>query len=104
MAVAAGRENELKAQKRTVEVPGRLRCPIQTFVQPVEATSPAAAALTHTYVLCTDKEEHGANRQRIIRSAARARAEGWRCFELSIGHHPTWTMPQELASLLLELT
>ena len=74
--------------------------PFKTATQPIEVKSPAAAALPHTYLLCTDKAEMGRGAQGFIRSAARAQAKGWQYFELGTGHAPMYTMPQELVGLL----
>lgn len=77
--------------------------PFKTFTQPIDVKSPAAAALPHTYIFCTEKAEMGAVGQGIVRSAARAQAKGWQYYELNTGHHPMWTIPQELVDLFLGL-
>ena len=77
--------------------------PFKTFTQSIRVGNPAAAALPRTYILCTDKAEMGAVGQAILRSAAKAQAQGWQYFELETGHHPMWTMPEEVVRLLLRL-
>jgi pimeloyl-ACP methyl ester carboxylesterase len=77
--------------------------PFKALVQPIDVKNPAAAALPHTYIFCTEKEEMGVRGQGVIRSAARAQAAGWPYYELQTGHHPMWTMPQELVGLLNKL-
>ena len=75
--------------------------PLKTFFQPFHLKSEAAKALPRTYIFCTDKAEMGIRGQGIIRSALRAKSEGWIYHELNTGHHPMWTMPVELTNLLL---
>ena len=76
--------------------------PVKTLTQPVTAQDPAAAALPRTYIACTDKPALPLFAG-LTAAAARARAAGWRYCELPTGHMPVWTMPQELAALLLDL-
>ncbi len=77
--------------------------PLKTFLHPFRLINASARALPRTYIFCTDKEEMGIRGQGIIRSAGRAKAEGWPYHELPTGHHPMWTMPAELTELLLKI-
>ena len=76
--------------------------PFKTMTQPLQITNPAAAALPHTFIHCTDKwpvQKFDA----MAVSAARAQAAGWHYRELPTTHMAMWTMPRELTDLLLEL-
>ncbi len=77
--------------------------PLQTFLQPFRLRNEAAASLPRTYIFCTEKSEMGIRGQGIIRSAGRAKSAGWPYHELPTGHHPMWTMPDELTALLLQI-
>ena len=71
---------------------------LQTFVQPARLASAAAAALPRTFIYC-----HQPPLGLFESSVAKARAGGWRCFEMATGHCPPVTAPQQLADLLLRL-
>lgn len=77
--------------------------PAKTLFQPIEIRNAASAGIPRVYIFCTEKEEMGPGGLGIIRSAERARALGWEYYELPTGHHPMWTMPQELVDLLVEV-
>jgi pimeloyl-ACP methyl ester carboxylesterase len=77
----------------------RLPQPLDTYTQPVQLTNPGAATLSHTYILCTDKDPNDP----FVHFARRAQAAGWRYNELESGHFPMLTMPRELARLLSQL-
>ena len=73
--------------------------PLKTFTQPIALKNEKVTAmLPRTFVFCT-APRHPA----IIRSAERARSQGWRYYELPTGHMAMLTMPKELADILLEL-
>jgi len=77
----------------------RLPQPLDTYTQPVQLANPAAGALPHTYILCTDKDPNDP----FVHFARQAKASGWRYSELESGHFPMLTMPRELARLLSRL-
>ncbi len=76
--------------------------PFKTMTQPLQINNPAAAALPHTYIHCTDKWPVQAFDPMTV-SAARAQAAGWQYRELPTTHMAMWTMPHKLTDLLLEL-
>lgn len=69
--------------------------------QPLSLTNADAARLPRTFILCTRKGE-GPIDAAIRAAAARAQEQGWRYRELPIGHTAVWTMPREVAELLVE--
>ena len=72
--------------------------PVKTLIQPISLKNPALlASIAHTYVCCTEP------RDPWDKSAQRARTEGWRYCEFATGHMVMLTMPNQFASLLLEL-
>lgn len=72
--------------------------PVKTLIQPISLKNPALlASIAHTYVCCTEP------RDPWDKSAERARTEGWRYCEFATGHMVMLTMPNQFASLLLEL-
>lgn len=75
--------------------------PFKTMTQPLQITNPAAAALPHTFIHCTDKGPVQTFDAMTV-SASRARAAGWHYRELPTTHMAMWTMPRELTDLLLE--
>jgi pimeloyl-ACP methyl ester carboxylesterase len=77
--------------------------PARTLFQSIRVENENAAGLPHAYIFCTEKGEMGPAGWGIISSAERARSEGWEYHELPTGHHPMWTMPQELARLLVDM-
>ena len=73
--------------------------PLKTGIQHISLKNTALlAAIPHTYVCCTEPRHPW-----VAKSAERARAEGWRYREFATGHMVMLTMPNEFASLLLEL-
>lgn len=72
--------------------------PWKPMTQPLVVRNAVAAALRRTFIYCT-----GSAFADIGRSAARARAAGWRYRELPADHMAMLTMPQELTALLLEV-
>ncbi len=73
--------------------------PLRTFTEPVHLGDGAASALPRTYVLCTAPAGDV-----FARIAARLRdTPGWRIEEFPTGHNIQYTMPRELADLLLAL-
>jgi pimeloyl-ACP methyl ester carboxylesterase len=75
--------------------------PLKTMTQPLQITNPAAAALPHTFIHCTDKGPVQTFDAMAV-SATRAREASWRYRELPTTHMAMWTMPRELTDLLLE--
>jgi len=76
--------------------------PFKTFTQPVEVKNPVAAAIPRTYIRCTGGPDTPSSRL-TAEAAARARAEGWRCWELPTGHDPERDAPEAVVELLLRL-
>lgn len=77
--------------------PRRMAQPIKTFTQPVRLTG-GGAALPRTYVYCTSPAGDA-----FTRIAARLRNDpSWRVVDFPTGHNVHYTMPRELADLLLE--
>ena len=74
--------------------------PLSTFHDPVRLNNPLSAEIPGTYILTL---EPGAKIDRFSHSAERARQRGWRYHELQTGHNVQWTMPNELARLLMEV-
>ena len=87
------------------DTPRRTPHPVKPMYQPVTVANPAAAALPRTFIYCTqEKEAMGPMGAPLTQAAMRAKAaEHWRYRELSTGHIPMETTPQELADLLLEV-
>lgn len=80
------------------------RCPhpFKSFTQPITVQNPAATAIPRTYIYCTaDKVGPDAPYRGISDSAERARAAGWRYFEVDAAHGIFRSHPRELADLLL---
>src|SRR4029078_2872962 len=77
--------------------------PLKTSEQIGEVKNPAAAALPHSYITCTQKSPNWSFTPILDQTAARVRAEGRRYYELPTGHYPMETMPLELANVLLDL-
>lgn len=75
--------------------------PAKTLFQPIEIRNTTSARIPRVYIFCTEKEEMGPGGLGIIHSAERARTLGWEYYELPTGHHPMWTMPQELVNLFV---
>ena len=76
--------------------PRRMPQPVKTFTQPVHITG-KAAGLPHTYVYCTDPPGDA-----FTKIAARLRTDAtWRVVDFPTSHNVQYTMPRELADLLL---
>ena len=75
--------------------------PFKTMTQPLQITNPAATALPHTFIHCTEKGPVQTFDPMAV-SAARAQAAGWQYRELPTTHMAMWTLPRELTDLLLE--
>ncbi len=76
--------------------PRRRAQPVKTFTQPVHITG-KAAGLPHTYVYCTDPPGDA-----FTKIAARLRTDAtWRVVDFPTSHNVQYTMPRELADLLL---
>jgi len=71
----------------------------ESLSPPLVVRNAAATALPRTFIYCT-----GSAFADIGRSAARARAAGWRYRELPADHMAMLTMPRELTALLLEVS
>jgi hypothetical protein len=76
--------------------------PLKTFRDPVTARNPAAMQLPRAYIFGTEHPDNPISAV-LKSSAARAKAQGWRYFELPTGHEPERDMPLELADVLLQL-
>ncbi len=84
---------------KTFAGPRRRPQPLLTFTQPIHLTEGGALGLPRLYVLCT--VPGGETFKRI---AAGLRDDpAWRVEEFATGHNLNYTMPRELAELLLEL-
>jgi pimeloyl-ACP methyl ester carboxylesterase len=77
--------------------------PAQTLRQRLNLQNPIARALPRMYIYCGEKRPDDPVYGPTIRAAQRAKAEGWRYRELATGHQPEVDVPEELASLLLEV-
>lgn len=75
--------------------------PLKTYLDPVVADDPRAAALPRTYIYCTQKEP-GLAAAFTAHGAQVARQAGWRYHELPTAHEPEQTAPEALTALLLE--
>jgi pimeloyl-ACP methyl ester carboxylesterase len=73
--------------------------PLATYTEPVPAGGPASAALPRTFIHCTA----GQTTPVFAPFAKRARADGWLVHELPTGHCAMLTLPNEVATLLLDL-
>lgn len=72
--------------------------PLKADTQRLDVKNPAAAAIPHTYIRCTDT-----NFGNLPQAAERARRKGWKYLELNTGHLPMQTAPNELTDLLLKM-
>ena len=70
--------------------------PARTLYDQVVTSSPAAAGLPHTYIICPTPGQPAPRAP----FAERARRNGWECHELAAGHFVFATMPAELSELL----
>jgi pimeloyl-ACP methyl ester carboxylesterase len=75
--------------------------PYSTLTQKIRVASPEAAALPHSYVLCTERPSGWPFGPVLAMCAARARAGGWSYHELPTGHALWRTAPDEVAKLLI---
>lgn len=80
--------------------------PIKTFTQPLRLTRPAGD-VPRTYILCTSGRSFNglAEFKQLISSVPllkELRAPDWRFLELDTGHYPMFSMPTQLADLLIE--
>jgi pimeloyl-ACP methyl ester carboxylesterase len=67
--------------------------------EPVAVRNAAARVLPRTYIYCADKPDDPL----FAQFAQRARGDAaWRYRELPTGHEAVWTMPREVADLLIE--
>ncbi len=73
--------------------------PLATYTEPVPAGSARSAALPRAFIHCTA----GPTTPVFAPFAAKARAEGWKWYELATGHCAMLTMPTEVMELLLQL-
>lgn len=71
---------------------------IRCFEQPLRLPTNAAASLDRTYIACV-AEDYPA-RPSFARFAERAKAEGWRYYELPTGHDCHVEMPEAFCELL----
>ncbi len=71
---------------------------LATFQDSVSVKNPVAAKIPGTYILTLNP---GAKTDNFSKSADRARRRGWQYHELRTGHNVQWTMPKELALLLM---
>ena len=72
--------------------------------QPLAVTNAQARALPRTYIFCSEKPDIP-DFAHFAAAAQRAREDpAWRYRALPTGHEAVWTMPRELADLLLELS
>lgn len=77
--------------------------PMQTFFQKLNQTNPEAwAILRKTYISCTERGENPVY-EPIEKCAKEAKDQGWPYFELSSGHNPNDSMPDELSNLLNQI-
>jgi pimeloyl-ACP methyl ester carboxylesterase len=71
---------------------------LRTFNQPLRLSPNQTIRVPRSYIHCSG-EPTG---RFFLPFAERARADGWRCAELTTAHLPMITMPQQLADLLSE--
>lgn len=72
--------------------------PLKADTQRLDVKNPAAAAIRHTYIRCTDTSFGN-----LPQAAERARRKGWKYLALNTGHLPMQTAPNELTDLLLKI-
>lgn len=80
--------------------------PIKTVTQPLKVKNPAAIVIPRAYIHCTIRpKEHplALAWPALDNAAEEARQHGWWYREISADHGVVFTMPKELAELLLEL-
>lgn len=74
--------------------------PLKTFEQPVQLGNTAAAGLRRVYIHCIRDTEHD---MMIPFARHAAESPAWELYELPAEHTPMVTLPDALATLLLEL-
>ncbi|WP_076431375.1 alpha/beta fold hydrolase [Haladaptatus litoreus] len=74
--------------------------PLNTFKQRVNINNPAAAALTTSYILCT---QNGMDDSILDTIRQLCKQREWKLRELDTGHWPMVSMPRKLAHQLLEI-
>jgi len=72
--------------------------PLRSFEEPVRLTNQAALALPRSYILCRQDEP-----SLFDPFAKQAQYTGWGYYELMTGHDAMITMPEALATILLEV-
>jgi pimeloyl-ACP methyl ester carboxylesterase len=71
--------------------------PLQTFTQPVRLSNPAAAAIPHTFIRCSESPGFKSQGDRAQATS------GWGYYELPATHFAMLTAPQKLAELLIDV-
>lgn len=74
--------------------------PLATFQNAVKLKNSSLEGINGQYILTM---EPGATSDSFSGSAQRARSRNWRYHELRTGHNPHWTMPHELAAILMSV-
>ena len=74
--------------------------PLATFQNAVKLKNSSLAHIKGQYILTL---EPGSVSDSFSASAMRAKARGWQYHELRTGHNPHWTMPHELAKILMSV-
>jgi len=74
--------------------------PLATFQTPVKLKNSKLEGVNGQYILTI---EPGELNDSFSNSAKRARSRHWRYHELKTGHNPHWTMPNELAAILMSV-
>jgi pimeloyl-ACP methyl ester carboxylesterase len=75
--------------------------PVGTYTEPVPPGNAESAALERAFIYCTDNPS--TTPDVFGPFAEKARAKGWRVYEIATGHLAMLTAPDELAGLLLEI-
>jgi pimeloyl-ACP methyl ester carboxylesterase len=78
---------------------------IKFLYNTARVNNPAASQIPRTFIYCTQSaQDIGPLHHTITLAAEKARGDNrWHYCELDTGHMPMWTVPQELANLLLEI-
>lgn len=74
--------------------------PVKTFTERIMLKDPRARQLPATYILTVDPGRK-AEEDNFARSAARARARGWKMVEMEADHNPQWSAVDDLVKLLM---
>src|SRR5581483_3964573 len=72
---------------------------LRTFEQTFRCSTGALEATPKTFIQCTNPSSGSA----YERAAAQTQTENWAYFSLPTAHEPMWTMPRELADILLQV-